>query len=256
MHSLRKAFTLIELLVVIAIIAILAAILFPVFAQAKQAAKKASDLVNQKQIGTAIVLYAGDNDDMLVGTFQHNGTIAQGGNDHWSTWYMMLHPYIKSVQMFTSPGGGWKEYSYYQGHWDWEGMEKIGLAKKQGPDWTMITSYGLNKSPDWGWANFRDCGLNLWDWADGSTGASHYGPHGHAISVPGGWVDMTLQSSTTVADPAGTIAGTNAKFPTLERARDHDIPIDGHMPCNETNSIGYDSYFAPTNKLFNGAFGD
>jgi prepilin-type N-terminal cleavage/methylation domain-containing protein len=49
MHTNRKGFTLIELLVVIAIIAILAAILFPVFAQAKVAAKKTSDLSNLKQ---------------------------------------------------------------------------------------------------------------------------------------------------------------------------------------------------------------
>jgi len=53
----RKAFTLIELLVVIAIIAILAAILFPVFAQAKLAAKKASDLSNVKQIELAQLMY-------------------------------------------------------------------------------------------------------------------------------------------------------------------------------------------------------
>jgi prepilin-type N-terminal cleavage/methylation domain-containing protein len=58
-----KAFTLIELLVVIAIIAILAAILFPVFAQAKLAAKKTTDLSNQKQIGTMLMMYATDNDD-------------------------------------------------------------------------------------------------------------------------------------------------------------------------------------------------
>lgn len=58
-----KAFTLIELLVVIAIIAILAAILFPVFAQAKAAAKKTVCLSNGKQIGIALMLYLGDNDD-------------------------------------------------------------------------------------------------------------------------------------------------------------------------------------------------
>lgn len=58
-----KGFTLIELLVVIAIIAILAAILFPVFAQAKMAAKKTADVSNEKQIGLACLMYAGDNDD-------------------------------------------------------------------------------------------------------------------------------------------------------------------------------------------------
>jgi len=60
-----KAFTLIELLVVIAIIAILAAILFPVFAQAKMAAKKTAALSNVKQQALATTMYANDSDDVL-----------------------------------------------------------------------------------------------------------------------------------------------------------------------------------------------
>ena len=63
MKKTRQAFTLIELLVVIAIIAILAAILFPVFAQAKEAAKKTSCLSNLKQVGTASYMYNSDYDD-------------------------------------------------------------------------------------------------------------------------------------------------------------------------------------------------
>ena len=64
----RRAFTLIELLVVITIIAILAAILFPVFAQAKEAAKKTTCLSNLKNIGTAMVLYQSDYDDYFPNT--------------------------------------------------------------------------------------------------------------------------------------------------------------------------------------------
>jgi prepilin-type N-terminal cleavage/methylation domain-containing protein len=60
-----SAFTLIELLVVIAIIAILAAILFPVFAQAKEAAKKTSSISNGKQQGTAMLIYTADYDDLF-----------------------------------------------------------------------------------------------------------------------------------------------------------------------------------------------
>ncbi|MBS1709109.1 MAG: prepilin-type N-terminal cleavage/methylation domain-containing protein [Armatimonadetes bacterium] len=78
--SKKSAFTLIELLVVIAIIAILAAILFPVFAQAKSAAKRTAALSNTKQLGTAMNIYTSDNDDSfpLSYAFDENGTMLMG----------------------------------------------------------------------------------------------------------------------------------------------------------------------------------
>ena len=64
-RSRARGFTLIELLVVIAIIAILAAILFPVFAQAKESAKKTADLSNLKNLSLSVIMYEADYDDLL-----------------------------------------------------------------------------------------------------------------------------------------------------------------------------------------------
>ena len=77
----QKAFTLIELLVVIAIIAILAAILFPVFAQAKVAAKKTVCLSNVKQTSLASVMYSGDSDDVFVANGEGNVPASAGRLD-------------------------------------------------------------------------------------------------------------------------------------------------------------------------------
>ena len=101
-RPMKKAFTLIELLVVIAIIAILAAILFPVFAQAKQAAKKSADLSNTKQQGTAMQIYLNDSDDVYPSAYYYpNDLNSNAGYVHWSG---MLQPYIKNIDIFVSPG--------------------------------------------------------------------------------------------------------------------------------------------------------
>jgi prepilin-type N-terminal cleavage/methylation domain-containing protein/prepilin-type processing-associated H-X9-DG protein len=102
----RSGFTLIELLVVIAIIAILAAILFPVFAKAREAARQSSCLNNQKQLGTAMMMYVQDYDEVYPAMFwagsQWNpnfGTPA-GQPNYWG---YELSTYIKNNQVFRCP---------------------------------------------------------------------------------------------------------------------------------------------------------
>jgi len=116
----RKGFTLIELLVVIAIIAILAAILFPVFARAREAARKSSCQNNMKQLGIAVQSYLNDYDAMLpssflwggsgtwnTGNFQafamYKGNLPPGTNDTYFSWPMLLYNYMKNKDIIFCP---------------------------------------------------------------------------------------------------------------------------------------------------------
>jgi prepilin-type N-terminal cleavage/methylation domain-containing protein len=93
----RSAFTLIELLVVIAIIAILAAILFPVFAQAKAAAKKTTCISQIKQLNLGLIMYAADNDDFYMKRI--NGTNT-AGVEHW---WDYVRPYTRNDEIQRCP---------------------------------------------------------------------------------------------------------------------------------------------------------
>ncbi len=93
----RRAFTLIELLVVIAIIAILAAILFPVFAQAKGAAKATACASNERNLALAMVMYQGDYDDQFA-------LAAYGTEAGFVLWHDILDPYVKNKDVWLCPG--------------------------------------------------------------------------------------------------------------------------------------------------------
>jgi prepilin-type N-terminal cleavage/methylation domain-containing protein len=123
----KRAFTRIELLVVISLIAILAAILFPVCAQAKEAAKKASTLSNFKQIGTAFQIYLADTDDRYPKSFGMDTNVMaerfsfyhrvpqnwdntapfntpQRQDEDGTFWANSLQPYIKNLEMYAQVG--------------------------------------------------------------------------------------------------------------------------------------------------------
>jgi prepilin-type N-terminal cleavage/methylation domain-containing protein/prepilin-type processing-associated H-X9-DG protein len=99
----HRGFTLIELLVVIAIIAILAAILFPVFARARENARRSSCQSNLKQIGLGMTQYTQDYDEKLppIGTSSPANTAGAYGS-----WAQRIQPYIKSTQLFACPSNG------------------------------------------------------------------------------------------------------------------------------------------------------
>ncbi|MDI9638843.1 prepilin-type N-terminal cleavage/methylation domain-containing protein [Kamptonema cortianum] len=146
----KRAFTLIELLVVIAIIAILAAILFPVFAQAKEAAKKTSSLSNAKQNGTAIIMYAGDYDDYFPSAYSYDDGIGVlwnygigvpagwEGVPAWTIgdanqWANSTNPYRKNFELIGASGLPVMQvqgYPYYSApvmppapnHWSMNGL--------------------------------------------------------------------------------------------------------------------------------------
>ncbi len=118
--SRNYGFTLIELLVVIAIIAILAAILFPVFAPAKEAAKKTQCLSQIHELGTAMVMYLGDNDDTYP-TILGPATPVNGGANGWEPYDSQIAPYVKNDQIFKCPDdtSAWPGYAvtdFYDGN--------------------------------------------------------------------------------------------------------------------------------------------
>jgi len=204
----KRAFTLIELLVVIAIIAILAAILFPVFAQAKLAAKKTSSLSNVKQETMAAKIYQGDYDDnfplSMSGHYSDLGKTPQSAAS--MTWVGITAPYIKSIQMLVDPVIGdvagnltgpnaWYYtqnrrplygYNYlFLGPWyacDY-GLSRSESAAVNPADTVMFTNtQGFTTNPNSGWYAANPPGAwpiiapapNACIWWDGSQGSGNW----------------------------------------------------------------------------------
>jgi prepilin-type N-terminal cleavage/methylation domain-containing protein len=148
MNLRRRGFTLIELLVVIAIIAILASILFPVFAQAKEAAKRTTCVSNNHQVGIAVQMYMDQNDDRVplqsyklcspTTSTNCTGTVADQ-----STWALDIQPYMQNMRLMRCPSDS---NASDQGlSLDPRTNAAITVAGKQRDfAWMIRSNYGLN----------------------------------------------------------------------------------------------------------------
>ncbi len=104
----KTGFTLIELLVVIAIIAILAAILFPVFARARENARRTACLSNVKQIGLGLMQYTQDYDEKMPAEVAYTGQTQLPPDGYfWSNtywfWQQIIYPYVKTSEVYFCP---------------------------------------------------------------------------------------------------------------------------------------------------------
>jgi prepilin-type N-terminal cleavage/methylation domain-containing protein/prepilin-type processing-associated H-X9-DG protein len=228
-----RGFTLIELLVVIAIIAILAAILFPVFAQAREKARQASCLSNQKQLGTAMQMYLQDWDEryplwraLVPRSAEHpNGLI---------TWVENLQPYSKNKKIWNcpsdnTPGFNASNPATQNSYWlnayvfRWSGIPNyppsITLAEVRYPATSILFCDGPANTGEHVWPG-PPC-----EWPDGKrvcvqaqqrhSGGIHFSfGDGHTR-----WFRVEALKSTTTPDDSATDdmpkwAGVNLRKPT------------------------------------------
>jgi prepilin-type N-terminal cleavage/methylation domain-containing protein len=237
----KRAFTLIELLVVIAIIAILAAILFPVFAQAKAAAKKTSALSNVKQSALGIIMYQGDYDD----------TFPIGSPDDWehyqkadgvitttaiTGWALTTKPYIKNIGVLRDPGDSLNNPladGYVQGRLASGGdavyisFASNGWMNAQAPDWQWgmwgvigmyqnwmggpktATSSTVTNSADTVMLASRYGSTDVWGPDSFFAGVSWWDGTGYGGLVPDGTRDGTPYTVKTWAGKEGTFNKNN-----------------------------------------------
>ena len=165
----QHSFTLIELLVVIAIIASLASLLLPTLVSAKEKARRASCQSGLKQLGLAVTIYGGDNQDRVPTGIRDDGgehTIWIGTNTfnaikQYSGTNMSTCPSLASTfQYYLSPYGWVIGYAYNAGH-------KTPWTAAAGPQWISpkkLTDYPLLVVA---------CDLNQWSPQDGWVIAPH-----------------------------------------------------------------------------------
>lgn len=217
-----KAFTLIELLVVIAIIAILAAILFPVFAQAKAAAKRTSELSNMKQLGLGAIMYAGDADDVfpLHAHWDSPQMSVPGGHTSWLT---KVAPYLKSLPLVRSPLDGFNHSDNLDG-WRGPSISVAANTLAGGPLWADNACRGA-------------IGFSMAQW-----GGPNCAPTQTAFTNPSQTVMFAPKYSAQVraAHPSHWGGGANVAF--LTPASTYLWDCDKSQNNNTCHYTGFDNF--------------
>ncbi|MEO6908835.1 MAG: DUF1559 domain-containing protein [Abditibacteriaceae bacterium] len=248
--SRKTGFTLIELLVVITIIAILTAIMFPVFARARENARRASCMSNLKQIALGIMMYTQDYDERLpilarppVGSESPLAAYPDYyGTYGYFTWVDEINPYVKSGQIFNCPSD-------------------TNLATPPAGKYGQI-SYGMNGYLDnyvstWNGPRVGDCASQ---WSGGSQGlANIVNPSGKILvgdiykrspyAPPIFWPNLSTYSSPYYIWPLdmqfdsntawGASATTTWKYSSGRHLGGANIAfVDGHVKWMNPNTPG------------------
>jgi prepilin-type N-terminal cleavage/methylation domain-containing protein len=200
----RRGFTLVELLVVIVIIVILAAILFPVFSQARQAARQANCISNLRQMSLALSMYTQDNESYPMASYRI-------GTDEFR-WHAVIQPYVKNTLLFVCPSSGWQvDYRNLGYGYNYQYLGNSRTAAEGG---TGVVSEVTIEYPSDTLAIADSEGTGGWyeatlPWMAGARECQRLGNHGYVVDPP----RLPVRAGNRPSMPECTMLGLRTTAP-------------------------------------------